>query len=360
MLSRTSILFFCVGFTAGVIAFGCATVRRESSQTPRAQTEPSAVQPPIPDPAVRPASWVGADAPPPDPTPASGQLPPNPPPLPDSPAPTSNAPSQTPVPAASTPGLPSSNDATAPLTERPASPEASAGKVRELHRQAADRYAGIDSYIARLRRREVVGGQPKAEEILLLKFRKQPWSVYFKWLGPEHNGREAVFVNGQHDSKLHTLLAAGDMPFMPAGKCIALDPESSLVRSRSRHAVTETGIGHIIAQMGKQLQAEDEHQKVIPLRYVGQVRRPEYVAPLDVVEQTIPPDGEAGPDGGTRQVFFDPATHLPVLLVLRDSKGHELEYYCYDRLQYPVRLDDDDFDPRKLWKQPTDASEKPR
>ena len=140
------------------------------------------------------------------------------------------------------------------------------------------------------------------------------------------------------------------MPFMPAGATIALDPESVLVRSRSRHAVTEAGIGHVIEQMGKQLQAEDEHQKVIPLRYLGPIRRPEYVAPLDVVEQLIPPNGEAGPDGGTRQVCFDPATHLPVLLIMKTAKGHELEYYCYDRLQYPVKLDDDDFNPDKLWK----------
>jgi len=41
----------------------------------------------------------------------------------------------------------------------------------------------MDSYIARLTRREQVNGKKQPEEIILFKFRQQPWSVYFKWLG---------------------------------------------------------------------------------------------------------------------------------------------------------------------------------
>lgn len=350
MLSRMSISLFCLGFTAGVIAFGCAGINRHQvAETASPQAEPAAAPP-----AVQPAAaWTAAEGQGPALAPPSGHPPTDPPPLPDSPARASEAPPQAPM------ILPSGGSAPATISERPVSTESSGAKVRELYRQAAASYAGIDSYIARLRRREVVRGQAKPEEVLLLKFRKQPWSVYFKWLGPENKGREAVFVQGQHDNKLQTLLAAGDIPFLPAGKVMALDPESTLVRSRSRHALSETGIGHVIEEIGKQLQAEDAHTNTVTLRYVGQVRRPEYVAPLDEVEHAVPPNGEAGPDGGTRQIFFDPATHLPVLLTLHDAKGKELEYYCYDRLQYPVHLDDDDFDPAKLWKSPAAAPKKP-
>src|SRR5262249_27126605 len=38
-------------------------------------------------------------------------------------------------------------------------------RFRELHRLAAERYAGIDSYIVRLRRREHVNGKDKPEEL---------------------------------------------------------------------------------------------------------------------------------------------------------------------------------------------------
>jgi hypothetical protein len=198
-----------------------------------------------------------------------------------------------------------------------------------------------------LRRREVVSGESKPEELLVFKFRKQPWSVYFKWLGTEAKGREAIYVKSLYENKLHTLLAAGDMPFTPAGKRFAIDPDNILVRSRSRHMVTEAGIGHIVEQLGQRLQTEDAGG-MPRIRYLGQVKRPEYESPLEGIEDTLPAGSEV-PGGGTRQLFFDPASHLPVLLVTRDAQGRELEYYCYDRLQYPVKLDDDDFNPDKLW-----------
>ena len=30
--------------------------------------------------------------------------------------------------------------------------------------------------------------------------------------------------------------------------------------------------------------------------------------------------------------------------------GHEVEFYCYEQLQGPVALSNDDFNPEKLWK----------
>jgi len=58
------------------------------------------------------------------------------------------------------------------------------------------------------------------------------------------------------------------------------------------------------------------------------------------------------PRGGRRWIFFDQRERLPVLVITQDERGHEVEYYCYDRLQYPVKLDDDDFNPDKLWAKP--------
>src|SRR5262245_4880667 len=45
--------------------------------------------------------------------------------------------------------------------------------VRELYEAARQRYAPIDSYVARLTRREVVKGKQEPEEVILLKFRER-------------------------------------------------------------------------------------------------------------------------------------------------------------------------------------------
>ena len=100
--------------------------------------------------------------------------------------------------------------------------------------------------IVRLTRREQVGGEAKPEEVMAFMFRKEPWSVRFKWLGKVGHDREVIYVKGQYENKIHTRLAAGDAPFMPAGHLMALDVESPLVRSASRHSSRHGGrrMGH--------------------------------------------------------------------------------------------------------------------
>jgi Protein of unknown function (DUF1571) len=225
-------------------------------------------------------------------------------------------------------------------------------KLHSLYREAAERYATVDSYIVRLTRREQLNGKDKPEEILLFKFRKEPWSVYFKWLGTEGKGREVVYVQGRYDNKIHTLLAAGDIPLMPAGKRFDVDPDNPLVVSSSRHSIRQAGIGMLIENFGKRLEEADKGGSgALSLKYLGMIQRPELARACEAVEQTIAAGAEAQlPRGGRRLWVFDPETKFPILVITHDDTGHEVEYYCYDRFEFPVRLDDDDFNPDKLWK----------
>ena len=88
-------------------------------------------------------------------------------------------------------------------------------------------------------------------------------------------------------------------------------------------------------------------------RYLGKVKRPEFEELVEGVAQTLPPkyDGMF-PAGGQRFWYFDATSGLPVLITTFDEKGRELEYYCHDRFQVPANLDDDDFNPNKMWKTP--------
>jgi hypothetical protein len=134
---------------------------------------------------------------------------------------------------------------------------------------------------------------------------------------------------------------------MPAGKRIALSPDSPLVRSSSRHSIHEAGIGVLIEKFGGLLDATEKgDNRYGAVRYLGLVKRPELEAPCEAAEQEIRPGSEALlPRGGRRLWLFDTVSKLPVLMTTRDETGHEVEYYCYDRFQYPVRLDNDDFNP---------------
>jgi hypothetical protein len=248
-------------------------------------------------------------------------------------------------------------------TEKPADPPPVQEKgetVKRLQRQAAEAYAGMDSYIAKLTRREVVSGKAKPEEVMLFKFRKQPWSIYFKWLGEEGKDREVVYVKGMYENKIHTLLCNGDVPgfMMPADRKMSLGVDSPFVRSASRHSITEAGIGSCVEHLGKVLEAIDRGDKKLgTLADLGPQKRPEYAKPLPTIEHTIPAGFEAElPKGGKRLYGFDPESHLPVLVITHDDKGQEVEYYSYDQLLFPVKLDDADFDPKNLGKTPSRAA----
>ncbi len=221
----------------------------------------------------------------------------------------------------------------------------------QLYKAAVDAYNPIDSYIARMTRREQVNGVNKPEEVMLFKFRKNPWSVYFKWVGETGRGREAVYVKGLHEDKIHSLLAAGDVPFTPAGKRFSVAHDSFFVRSASRHPITEAGFGSCLTHVAALVQAAEKGDTSKgTVKVLGRQVRNDYPEPLDILEHVIPAGFEQGlPRGGRRLYGFGVENHLPVLVIAFDHKGDEVEFYRYDRLQFPATLDEDDFNPDRLW-----------
>lgn len=230
--------------------------------------------------------------------------------------------------------------------------------ARQLLQEADSRCATLDSYIVRLTRREGTKGKPGPEEIIALSFRKQPFSVHFKWLGDTAKGREVVYVKGCFDNKIHTKVAAGDSLLLPAGARLSLSPDNPLVRSASHHPITHAGICHCVESLVALLSAQERgDRRQGTLTVLAPQRRPEYPQPVETMEHLIPPGIEPDlPRGGRRLVYFDPDWRVPMLVLTYDDKGKEVEYYRYDRLMTPANLDDDDFNPDKLWPAPSTTS----
>jgi len=177
-----------------------------------------------------------------------------------------------------------------PMPEPRPQPQPAEVSLEKVLEAARARYATMESYVARFTRREVIGSRKEPEEMILFKFRKQPFSVYFKWLGEVGNGREAVYVQGHHDSKIHTLLAAGDIPLMPAGKRMSLSPDNILVTSAARHSIVDAGIGTTLDRL-MQVHAASARGDASrgQLTDRGIQNRPDYEAgPLRVIEHTMP------------------------------------------------------------------------
>jgi Protein of unknown function (DUF1571) len=253
---------------------------------------------------------------------------------------------------------------TGPTTPEPApAGDGVATTPRQLIQQAAATFAGIDSYIARMTRREVVGNEQKPEEVIQFMFRKDPWSVRFKWVGAQAQGREVIYVKDQFENKIHTLVAAGDSLLIPAGRVMSLEVDNFFVRQASRHSITEAGMGATIDRLARLQDAlERGATNRGQLKLLGLQPRKDYDGPLEMLEQTLPPGFDVLlPRGGKRLIGFDPRNHLPVLLTTLNDRNQEVEYYRYDRVLYPVKLDADDFNPDRAWRKsdPRSAQAKP-
>ncbi len=347
-----------LGMAACAVLAGCGTIGRpiDSARVRAAGSSVARGEPEVPLVPVPPPP-LGSEAKVPPP---SSSVPSSPAPPPAAPVPAATTwtksppPLTTPVAATGTPGegaVPINTMAPAPA-RRPA--PAGAVTARQLYQTASERIGPIDSYIVRLTRREVIKDKMNPEEVLLFKFRKNPWSVYLKWLGKEGQGREVVYVRGRYEGKIHTLLAAGDIPLVPAGRRMALPPDSILVRSACRHPITQAGIGASVDRIGSVIAANERGDRRLgSMVLLTDVRRPEFNRPVNALEHSFPPGYDVSlPKGGKRTYYFDPVTGLPTLIRTFDERGAEVEYYRYDRLLTGVKLDDADFDPDTLWGKP--------
>jgi len=215
--------------------------------------------------------------------------------------------------------------------------------LRTLQKDAAEHLARMDGYTARLRRREVINGKRRPEELILCTFRREPWSMHLKWIGEEAFGRQAIYAKGQHDDAFH-LLAANQR--------LKMTLDSAWLKANSRHPITSAGIGPLIEQFGQLIDRSEKSAAAVRLiRDLGVLKRPELEQPVHAILQSIPPrSDELLPKGGQRLWFFDTVHHLPVLIITHDHIGMEVEYYCYQEIQPASALADDDFDPQILWR----------
>lgn len=227
--------------------------------------------------------------------------------------------------------------------------------ARKIYDIAAAQWEKLTDFEATLTRREVIGKTEQPTETVLFQYRKKPFSIYMRNLGDVGRGREVLYVDGQHEGKMHIVIGEGDGGLlMKPGNKMALPPNSPLVTGKSRHRITEAGFGDSLAKFGKLIALAENGSRVNAVKSLGTVQRKEYPHPLEGLELTLAPGDEPSlPRGGKKVVYFDlkedsPAYGFPVLLITLDENGREVEYYFFDKIRNPAGLTDADFHPDRL------------
>jgi hypothetical protein len=101
-----------------------------------------------------------------------------------------------------------------------------------------EKFARVPFYRAKLFKQELVNGSLLEGQDIDLKMGHAPFSVYMKWRSGD-KGRQAIYVDGQHDNKL--LVQPGGVTGRLSGT-LKIDPKGDLAMNESRHPVTKIGL----------------------------------------------------------------------------------------------------------------------
>jgi hypothetical protein len=109
-------------------------------------------------------------------------------------------------------------------------------------REARKTNAGIRDYTCTLVKQERVAGSLTPQNIILMKFRANPFSVNMRWLAPTP-GQEVSFIYGRNGNKMRVNFSKG---IKKAIGFVSVDPFDPRVTQHSRHNIYEAGIGNLV------------------------------------------------------------------------------------------------------------------
>jgi len=146
-----------------------------------------------------------------------------------------------PVVIAQKPVLPADSDTLADIADANTSPADRAKQTLQAKMALLEKgrtyLETIPDYTAQFTKQELVHGELTEEQLIHLKCRHHPFSVYLKWeIGDE--GREVLYIDGQNDDEM-IVHGGGWKARLPA---LSISPTSSLALKESRYPITNAGL----------------------------------------------------------------------------------------------------------------------
>jgi hypothetical protein len=226
----------------------------------------------------------------------------------------------------------------------PAAPAANPMKEPlRLLAEARRAYQDVRDYTCTLIKKERIRGELQPECVISMKVRSEPFSVYLRWQQPKTMaGQEACYVTGKNDGKMR-VHATG---LLGVAGWVTVDPNDERAKKTSNHAITEAGIGNLMARFTKSW----EKEKDLNLTRV-RIGEYEYNKRRCVRVETIHPDNRGGQFITYRSIlYFDKETHLPIRVETYDwpskagsANGELMEVYSYINMKLNVGLGDETF-----------------
>jgi hypothetical protein len=212
-----------------------------------------------------------------------------------------------------------------------------------LLNEARHQFQNVHDYQCLSVNRERVHGTLLPESVVVMKVRNNPFSVYLRYESPaSEKGMEVCYVEGRNGGmmRVHPAHILGILGFW------SVDPHDSRAFEKSRHCITEAGLGNLLESTAHYWEIERRLNKTLVV-----IRDEEVAGRACTRIETIHPDRHAGSFYGYRCVLWlDKATHFPVGAETYDwprngdpEGGDLLESYRFLEIRCNVGLSDKTF-----------------
>ncbi len=230
----------------------------------------------------------------------------------------------------------------APATQprsRPSDAEALRRDPMAYLRDVGRRCAALGQYTLTFTREERRGlgifKTMHAPERIACRFRRDPFSVYMKWLDPDVKYGESVYVAGREDDKVRFVPRHGLFGLPPTITRVAL--QTPVRWGEARYPLSDFGLGRM---MERTLATLDRAAGRVKISYLGLVRVPRRARWAHGLRFDFEPGVVATP---LRELYIDPQTRLPVCTRLFRPSGALEAAYWWEDVDVAVCLSDDDF-----------------
>ncbi len=208
--------------------------------------------------------------------------------------------------------------------------------------EARQAYQDVRDYTCLLIKRERIAGQLQPNQVMHMKVRGAPFSVYFRWQEPKDvAGQEACYVVGRNDGKMRVRSPG----ILGAVGFLSLDLNDPRARKSSNRSISDAGIGNLIERLKRQWEAERTWN--VTQTNVGEY---EYAKRRCTRVEAVHPETKDGKFATHRTVvYFDKEYKLPVRIECYDwpregaAAGELIDVYSYVNLKLNVGLGDEVF-----------------
>lgn len=212
------------------------------------------------------------------------------------------------------------------------------------------RVEAMPGYSVNFYKQERVDGSLLDGQMVRMKIRHEPFSVYMKWITGD-KGRELLYVDGQNEGKMLVHAGGWKARLVPALK---LDPCGSIAMRESRHPCKMAGIKAMLQKMLEDRLKDLVHADHCDYRMVDDQLFDERPCTAFQVEHFV---REYSPTYRKSVYFFDKASDIPVFVKNHGwaPEGSEvdpatldeetlIEHYTFTELDTETQLASADFD----------------